>query len=431
MTTSTTVAASVSSIRLTGRASGSRLLGRSFGFALAGNVLYALSQWLLLVVLAKLGTPGIVGQFSFALAVTAPVFLFSQLNLRGIQATDARGDFSFADYALLRGFTTVAAMILIVGGCAWFGRDGETALIITVGTAKAFDSVTDVIQGHWQRSDRFDGVSAVTTLNGVVSLAAMTAAFMSTGSVTAAAAGFAFGSAVALAAALLIDRYGMRGTVRWRGGRLTNAIAIAKIALPLGPVMLLVAVNANVPRYFLAFHEGNRAVGVFAAVSYLAVVGTTLVGALGQSVSPRLAAAYATGNSQEFGRMVSSFLLFVCAIGLAGVAVAAVAGSALLSTFYSPEYGPAAPVLVLTMIGGGVSFVASALGYVLTSIRRLSAQVPLFMFVVAVTASASAVLIPAFGLHGAAWACVAGAVAQVAGSAVLLARALRTFRSDR
>ena len=46
------------------------------------------------------------------------------------------------------------------------------------------------------------------------------AAFMSTGSVTAAAAGFAFGSAVALAAALLIDRYGMRGTVRWGGGRI-------------------------------------------------------------------------------------------------------------------------------------------------------------------------------------------------------------------
>ena len=258
MTTSTTVAASVSSIRLTGRASGSRLLGRSFGFALAGNVLYALSQWLLLVVLAKLGTPGIVGQFSFALAVTAPVILFSQLNLRGIQATDARGEFSFADYALLRGFMTVAALILIVGGCIWFGRADEAALIITVGTAKAFDSVTDVIQGHWQRTDRFDGVSAVTTLNGVVSLAAMTLAFVATGSVTAAAAGFAFGSAVALAAALLIDRYGMRGTLRWRGGRLTNAIAIAKIALPLGPVMLLVAVNANVPRYFLAFYEGNR-----------------------------------------------------------------------------------------------------------------------------------------------------------------------------
>ena len=131
----------------------SRLIGLSFGFALGGNVLYALSQWLLLVVLAKLGTPGIVGQFSFALAVTAPVILFSQLNLRGIQATEMRGEFSFADYAVLRGFMTVAALILIVVGCIWFGRVDQAALIITVGTAKAFDSVTDVIHGHWQRTD--------------------------------------------------------------------------------------------------------------------------------------------------------------------------------------------------------------------------------------------------------------------------------------
>ena len=430
MSTSSAVEANISSIRLTGVKPGSRLLGRSFGFALAGNVLYALSQWLLLVVLARLGTPVIVGQFAFALAVTAPVILFSQLNLRGIQASDAREEFSFADYALLRGLMTAAALVLIIGGWAWLGPAGEAALIIMVGTAKAIDSVTDVILGHWQRHDRFDAVSAVTTINGVVSLAAMSLMFVSTGRVTAAATGFAFGSAIALAAALLIDRYGMRGTLRWRGGRLTNAVAIAKIALPLGPVMLLVAINANVPRYFLAFYEGNREVGVFAAVSYLAVVGATLVGALGQSISPRLAAAYVTGNSREFGRMVSSFLLCVSAIGLAGVAIAAVGGRALLNTLYSPEYGTAAPVLVISMIAGGMSLMASALGYVLTAIRRLSVQVPLFMFVVAVTAGASAVLVPAFGLLGAAWACVAGAVAQAAGSTVLLTRALGTLRRD-
>ena len=430
MTTSSAVEANVSSIRLTRVKPGSRLLGRSFGFALAGNVLYALSQWLLLVVLARLGTPDMVGQFAFALAVTAPVILFSQLNLRGIQASDARDDFSFADYALLRGLTTAAAMLLIIGGCIWFGRAGEAALISMVGTAKAIDSVTDVILGHWQRHDRFDGISAVTTINGVVSLTAMTLAFVATGRVTAAATGFAFGSAVALAAALLIDRHGMHGTLRWHGGRLTNAVAIAKVALPLGPVMLLVAINANLPRYFLAFYQGNREVGVFAAVSCFAVVGATLVGALGQSVSPRLAAAYVAGNSREFGRMVRSFLFFVSAIGLAGVAVSAVAGRALLNALYSPEYGTAAPVLVISMVAGGVFLIASALGFVLTAIRRLSVQVPLFMFVAAVTAGASAVLVPAFGLHGAAWACVAGAVAQAAGSVVLLTRAVGTLRRD-
>jgi O-antigen/teichoic acid export membrane protein len=408
-----------------------RSIRRSFGFALAGNVCYALSQWLLLVVLAKFGTPTIVGQFSLALAVTTPVVLFTQLNLRGIQATDARGEFMFADYALLRGMTTIGALFVITAGSLWFGRADEAALIITVGFAKAIDSITDVILGHWQRSDRFDSVSAVMTINGVVSLTAMSLAFMASGRVTVAAAGFALGSVVALAAAVLIDRYGLEGRLRWTGGRLSQAIAIGKLALPLGPVMLLVAVNGSVPRYFLAFYEGNREVGNFAAGSDLLVAGTTLVGALGQSVSPRIAAAYAAGDSGEFGRLVKGFLLVVCAIGLAGVAVSAVAGRLLLSTKYSPEYGAAAPVLGIAMIGACVSFLASALGYVLTAIRRLSVQVPLFVFVVAVTTGASALLIPAFGLHGAAWACVAGAVAQMAGSAAVLRRSLNTLRGDR
>ena len=431
MTTSITLEPNVSTARPTGVGSASRSLRRSFGFALAGNVCYALSQWLLLVVLAKFGTPTIVGQFSLALAVSAPVILFSQLNLRGIQSTDARGEFKFADYALLRGMTTIGALAVITAGSLWFGRAEEAALIITVGVAKAIDSITDVILGQWQRIDRFDGVSAVMTLNGLVSLAAMTLAFMATGRVTAAAAGFALGSAVALAAALLIDRYGMQARLRWTGGNVGQAIAIGKLALPLGPVMLLVAVNASVPRYFLAFYEGNREVGIFAAVAYLVVAGTTLVGALGQSVSPRLAAAYAAGDSGEFGKLVKTLLLVVCAIGFAGVTVSAVAGRLLLSSMYSPEYGDAAPVLVITMIGAAVSFLASALGYVLTAIRRLSVQVPLLVFVATVTTVASVVLIPGFGLLGAAWACVAGAAAQTAGSAAVLRRSLNSFPGNR
>ena len=102
-----------------------------------------------------------------------------------------------------------------------------------------------------------------------------------------------------------------------------------------------------------------------------------------------------------------------------------------LTTMYSPEYASAAPVLVITMVAAGVSFVASALGYVLTAIRRLSVQVPLFLFVVAVTTVASWVLIPAFGVQGAAWACVAGAITQAGGSTVLVTRALATVRGTK
>jgi len=49
-------------------------LRRNFSWTLLGNVVYAGCQWAMLVVLAKLGTPEMVGQF--ALVVTAPIVLY-------------------------------------------------------------------------------------------------------------------------------------------------------------------------------------------------------------------------------------------------------------------------------------------------------------------------------------------------------------------
>src|SRR5438067_13811448 len=83
--------------------SGSRQFSRSlrvnFSWTMAGNLVYAASQWGILVVLARMGKPEAVGQFSLGLAITAPIMLFAGLQLRAVQATDARHLFQFADYA--------------------------------------------------------------------------------------------------------------------------------------------------------------------------------------------------------------------------------------------------------------------------------------------------------------------------------------------
>lgn len=67
----------------------------------SGNAIYAASQWALLIIVAKLGSVVQVGQFAYALALTAPIFILSQLQLRGLQATDAAGEYSFAEYLSL------------------------------------------------------------------------------------------------------------------------------------------------------------------------------------------------------------------------------------------------------------------------------------------------------------------------------------------
>ena len=62
-------------------------LPRNLAWTLAGNVVYLASQWAMLVVLAKLGSPELVGQLAPDLHVTTPIFLFANLRLRAVQAT--------------------------------------------------------------------------------------------------------------------------------------------------------------------------------------------------------------------------------------------------------------------------------------------------------------------------------------------------------
>src|SRR5215216_7199721 len=116
-------------------------LRHNLSWSLTGNVLYALTQWGMVVVLAKLGTPKMVGQFALGLAFTAPVIMFTNLNLQAVQATDARNQYRFQDYLSLRLIATTVALLLILGLVFVADYELETALVILlIGLAKAFEA---------------------------------------------------------------------------------------------------------------------------------------------------------------------------------------------------------------------------------------------------------------------------------------------------
>ncbi|MHB8765320.1 MAG: lipopolysaccharide biosynthesis protein [Deferrisomatales bacterium] len=407
-------------------------LRRNFAWTFAGNLVYALCQWGMLVVLAKMGSTAMVGQFALGLAVAAPVMLFSGLQLRGVQATDARGEYDFGDYLGLRLMTTGLGLGVVAAVAWWASPDGATALVIlAVGGAKAVEAVSDVVHGLLQQRERMDRIAASLAVKGIASLAALGVAV----ALTRSAAWGAVAMAATWAAVLvLIDLPNARWALGGRAPRprLDPATAwrLTKLALPLGAVMGLLSLNTNLPRYFIQAHLGPADLGVFAALAYLMVAGNLVVGALGQSASPRLAQCYARGDARAYTGLLGRLTGLGAALGIAGLILVAVAGRPLLTLLYTPEYADHVGVLLwLTAAAAAVSFAASFLGYGMTAARRFRAQVPLFCAVSAVTAAAAAGLVPRFGLTGAAWAVLAGALVQFAGSAWINARAVADLRA--
>src|SRR5437016_3799520 len=121
-----------------------------------GTVLYAGCNWAMLSAIAKLGTPEMVGEFALALALSYPVLMLAQMNLRAVVATDARGEHHFRDYRALRiGATLLGILVLAAIGAIRYKR-GVAALIVLVAIGQGIEGISDIYYGLMQQHERMD-----------------------------------------------------------------------------------------------------------------------------------------------------------------------------------------------------------------------------------------------------------------------------------
>ncbi len=410
-------------------------LRRNFSWVFVGNVFYAAAQWGMLTVLAKLGTTQMVGQFALGLAISAPVVLLANLNLQAVLATDARREYRFEEYFALRIATTLLALAVIAGIVFVAGYEGQTAaVILLIGLAKSFEAMSDVFYGLFMRRQRMDRLAKSMIIKGALSLTALGLAVYSTGSVVWGVAGMALAWAVVFvvydfpSGAGILERRMSGLRPLWSGGRLA---ALAWLSLPLGLVMALLTLNGTIPRYFVEYYLGEGRLGVFAALAYVLVAGNTVVSALGQSISPRLADHYADGDRPGYVRMLLIAAGVGALLGAGGILVAFIAGPEILTILYSAEYARDAEIFLLLMVAGAVSYVASFMGYGMTAARYFKIQAPLFALACAAVALASWWLVPEGGLRGAAAAVIIGSFVQLFGSLAIVGYAVREMPGKR
>jgi O-antigen/teichoic acid export membrane protein len=404
-------------------------LWKNFSWTFLGNLIYVSCQWGMLMAIAKLGDPEMVGQFALGLAITAPIVLFANLGLRQVQATDTTHHYSFGDYFGLRLITTSLALVGIVLISLVAGYGPETGLVILiVGLAKAFESLSDVFYGRLQQRERMDLIAKSMMIKGFLSLAMLSVSIYVTRSI--------LWGVVSVAAAwasvfffydLLVNRsvntYEKPANSylallpRFRTSLLTR---LAWLSLPLGIVATLMSLNTGIPRYLMEFYLGERELGIFGAMAYTVVAGNVVVGALGHSSSPRLARYYASGDNQRYFALLFGMIGMGVLLGLVGVLVSVVAGRWLLTLLYTPEYAEHADAFVWIMIAGAVSYGASLGGFGIVAARYFRLRIPLLVSTVVATLFASMVLIPKMGILGGAVGMTIGMGVQSVGVATVL-----------
>ena len=398
----------------------------SLFFAFSSNAVYALSQAAMLVVLAKFGTPAMVGQFGLGLALTTPVLLLSKLQLRSAIVTDVEGEYSFADYARLRLVTTLAAMAVVVCLLAAGGpASGTTRVVLAVALVKAIEGASDLCSGVLQKHGQWGRIAVSACVKGV------TAPFVLWAGLTWFASPAVGLLGVAGCCAIVVALYESRWVRSLVAGEFARPLGwesvktLLRLTLPLGVVATLLSLHVNLPRYVVSAHLGVEALGYYTALTHLMVTGNTLVQALGQAGLASLARSHGIGGRQAFLRLLGYLLFVALLVGLACLGAALILGPEILSFVYRKEYAGYADVFVWLSVGAVLTYLGSVLGYALTAARLFRVQVPLYAASAAVCLVGSLAWVPSFGLKGAAFATIASWTTAAAASAAVLLRSGR------
>jgi O-antigen/teichoic acid export membrane protein len=182
------------------------------------------------------------------------------------------------------------------------------------------------------------------------------------------------------------------------------------LTVPLAVTMALGSLEQNIPRYIIEREMDLKSLGLFSAMAYLMIAGSTLVGTFNQAASPRLAIYYSANDKKSFMRLMVRMSVFGCASGLVGILIAVFIGRELLASFYTPEYSVSHTAFVWLMVTGLCLNMCSCLGTSVTAMRIFKVQAAIHVLIVITVCSACWLLVKPYGLDGIALGLMVGMI---------------------
>ncbi len=380
------------------------------------------------------------GEYVFALSITGPTFMLVGLQLRYLQNTDVQKQFQFSTCLALRLITTAIALAAVAGSAFLLGCTIEIkAVVLVLALLKAVESVIDVFQGLLQQSDRIDHVAISQMLAGLIPTAALIVSTALSGRLLLGIAAATFAQLIVLGYLLAVSLWIKRAvrldlprsftSASWRAG-FREAISPRQIAslvwigIPLGCTSLLISLNTNIPRYFVSHYLGVVELGIFAVLCSFIVAGDVVVSALHQTCSMRLACYYHAGDRTSFWRLFGKLALIDTTLGAAGVLIGILFGKSILKESFGTEFAEHSIVFVCTMVTALVAYLGSLANTTLIAVRAMR-RLFLFQLISTLTTLGSCLLlVPQWGLLGAAVALAFGKVPQMVLCMMLIGRKL-------
>ena len=368
---------------------------------LGGNIVFALSQWLILTLIAKICTAQELGEYSYAMSIVAPIFMLTNLQLRPIFVADYNSEkyYDFSNFFSLRFYSNILGFLIVM---FWgvFTRVDSIWIIALVAFTKCLEGISDIIYGWYNALNKTELITRSLTVKAVFSIILIWGILFLSKSLIYGLIGLFIAY---LAVMLFVDFKAINVKKQWLKWHSQAVKEITIYALPLGFTVMLVSLQTNLPRYFIERYDSIESVGIFTIFSYFIVIGGIAINSVCQYLSPQYAKSWYETSKKYFFKLFMVSCLIAGLFGLISFVIMYFWGGYLLSLIYGNKFNHELDTLNLVILSGIFTYLSIVNGYTMTSLKIIKVQVPMFLLLLAITFVSCFLLIPKYHLVGAAW----------------------------
>lgn len=324
----------------------------------AGNLAYLGAQFLSFLALAQWASVAEVGRFSWALALTSPIFVLADMRTRQVQLATTAKEFSFRSVLVQRIVTQLIAIPIAVLLSLTFAPDRETMnIVLGLTLLKSIEGLMNVSIGEHLRNENAGKVAIIQFARGVVYGGTFSLVIFYTSQASIAV----LITAIALVIPLVVAHISLTRAERRLKASSKQIAELTRQAWPLGIGFFIGSLTVNGPRFLIEIYHGVESLAVFTAVAYVIVLANTVVDSVTQGIMPRLAGYWRVGRGNQALAVTKQISIIVAGLGAFGLLIAVLFGDNLLVLLYGESYSSGQLVLIALFCYATIQYVSSTL----------------------------------------------------------------------
>lgn len=337
---------------------------------LVGNIMFAFSQWVIVVLLTKIGSAEDLGNYSYALALISPIILFFSFDLRRVIATENENVFlSFLTTRIINLFFA-SFIILIIS--IFVTQDAKVVLIIlSLCIYKFFEYISDIIFGYLQQQNLMESIGISQFFRGILNILFFGSIYYLTSNLMLAINFMNFSMLIMLlfydVKTIKLSKFNFKDL---DFDEYKNII-IANLSLAIS--LLIISLIVNIPKLYLEYYYGKEILGYFSGIYYIVTIANILLNPVLIILSNNFRYEY-NKSMKSFSSFLYKIIFISSTICLIPAFIIGFFGDTILRILYNEEFVIYNNSFIILSISIVFSLINGILSLALITMRKNKSQ---------------------------------------------------------